>query len=61
MLLGIRIFLMGGHIDLLEVGNGRREAPLMLGEPAPARIRDSVRLRGNAASKLEACEQSGGR
>lgn len=58
MLLGIRIFLTGVRIDLLEVGNGWREAPLVLGGPAANRIHDSVWLRGNATSKLEACEQS---
>ena len=56
MLTGIRIFWTGAPIDLLEVGNGWREAPFVLGGPAPGRIRDSMRLRGNAAAKLDAGE-----
>ena len=61
MLSGIRIFSTGAHIDLPEVGNGWREAPFVLGKPAHGRIRDFMRVRGDATAKLDAGEQSGGR
>lgn len=58
MLSGIRIFLDRAYIDLLEVSNRWRQAPLVRGRPTRGRICNPMRLRGNANSKLDAGEQS---